>query len=394
MDGTSKLKYCPCCMELGSMEGLENCPRCGRSLGGVENGKEELQIYSVIGGRYMAGKSKDAEGDSVLYIGLDLTEKKRVWIREFFCRSLAYRNPGSPSIHTYAGQKEAYLKEYDGCVREYQKAGNGKKVAFANGTVYQVTPLSDEEILALCQASDAAGGQGGNHGKKEEGKTLPENRERKKVCGSIVSSKKMKAAVAAMLAVCLAAGLLQKYGPVKNAGTIGKEAGSASASVQLKSSRSPDPASNGSADGASVSASADVLIPEASQMPDAEPRADANLEAEESAVPEATKDPGDSKMAKGPGAAGTTNKPADSKAANKKAAKKKTNKSAAAGPAKKPAPPKPTREPENSKDDKKPAPARKSPKKKNAQKPKKQTRQKKKTVIDDSALDKKVYEID
>lgn len=111
MDGTSKLKYCPCCMELGSMEGLENCPRCGRSLGGVENGKEELQIYSVIDGCYMVGKSKDAEGDSILYIGLDLAEKKRVWIREFFCRSLAYRNPGSPSIHTYAGQKEAYLKE-------------------------------------------------------------------------------------------------------------------------------------------------------------------------------------------------------------------------------------------------------------------------------------------
>ncbi len=385
MDGTSKLKYCPCCMELGSMEGMENCSRCGRSLGGVENGKEELQIYSVICGRYMVGKSKDAEGDSILYIGLDLTEKKRVWIREFFCRSLAYRNPRSPSIHTYAGQKEAYLKEYDGCVREYQKAGNGKKVAFANGTVYQIVPLSDEEVLALCQAPDAAGGQGGDSGIKEEGKTLPENRERKKVFGSMVSSKKMKAAVVAILAVCLAASLLQKYGSEKNAGTTGKEAGSASASVQSKSSRSPDSASNGSADGAAVSASADVLIPAASQMPDAEPRADADLKAEVSAEPEVTKDPGDSKMAKGSDVAGTT---------NKEVAKKKTNKSAAAGSAKKPASPKPTKETKKSEGEKKAVPARKSTKKKNTQKPKKQIRQKKKNVIDDSALKKKVYEID
>ena len=60
MDGTSKLKYCPWCMELDNMDGLESCPRCGRGLKGLENGKEELQIYSVIDGRYMAGKSREA----------------------------------------------------------------------------------------------------------------------------------------------------------------------------------------------------------------------------------------------------------------------------------------------------------------------------------------------
>ncbi len=378
MDGTSKLKYCPCCMELGSMEGLENCPRCGRSLDGAENGKEELPIYSVIGGQYMTGKSMEAKDDSILYIGLDLAEKKRVWIREFFCRSLAYRNPGSSSIHTYAGQKEAYLKKYDACVREYQKAGNGKKTVFANGTAYQIEYLSEEEILALCQVPDAAEGQGEDSGRKEEEKVLPEKREKNKAFASIASSKKMKAVAIAILVVCLAVTLLQKHGPGKEAGNAGNKVRSASASLQPKRSKSPDPSSNASTDDGSASglAKANAPDPAASQMPDGKPGADANLEARESPVPEMAKDPG------------------DSKAANKKATKKKTNKSAAAGPAKKPAPPKPTKEPENSKGDKKPAPARKSTKKKTTQKQKKQTTKKQKNVINDSALEKKVYEID
>lgn len=368
MDGTSKLKYCPCCMELGSMEGMENCPRCGRGLDGVENGKEELPIYSVIGGQYMAGKSMEAEGDSILYIGLDLAEKKRVWIREFFCRSLAYRNPGSPSIHTYAGQKEAYLKKYDACVREYQKAGNGKKTAFANGTAYQIECLSEEEILALCQPPDAAEGQGADSGRKEEKKALPEKREKKKAFASIASSKKMKVAAIAILAACLAVTLLQKHGPGKEAGNAGKEARSASASLQLKRSKSPDPSSSASADDGSASGEPGGTVP-------AKKPADSKAESKEEKAQKAKKS-ASSKEEKKSATPKTTKKPASSKAAREPVSSKNFKRPAS------------TKKPARS--DKKSAPARKSTKK-DAPKAKKQ---KPKSVIDDSALDKKVYEID
>lgn len=351
MDSTTKLRYCPYCMELANMEGAENCPLCHHSLEDVENGKEELPVYAVIDGRYMAGKSRESTEEFILYVGLDLTEKRRVWIREFFCRSLAYRKQGSSNIQTYAGQKEAYLKEYDACVREFQKAGNDKKVVFANGTVYQIAFLSEEEVSALCQNSASSDGQLSDSGKNEERKTLPESQEKKKTFQNLASSKKAKAAVMAVLVVCLLVSLLQKY---KIIGGEERETSSASVSQQSEKTSSPIPSSAVPADHA-----------EASHMPDNKPVASANSEVKESAVPKMTKEPADSKITKEPDAS---------------------------EPTKKPAAPKPTKKP--AKSVKTPVPSRKSTKKKNTQKPKKQKPKKQKSVIDDSALDKKVYEID
>lgn len=245
MDDSLNLKYCPYCMELDNISESGICPHCHRETGDAENAKEDLPIYTVLDSRYMVGNAEEHTEDTNTYIGLDLTEKKKVWVKEFFYRSLVYRSQNSTSIQTYAGQKESYLKKYDTCVREYQKSGGNKKIVFSNGTVYQIIPLSEEEISALCQNSlvsetllDAK-----EKAQKEEksvnsllGKEAGDS-----LFSKLRSSKKIKMTVLALLAVCVAGSLLQKYDIGNIIGNERKE--SESGSTVLRDAETSAPAS-------------------------------------------------------------------------------------------------------------------------------------------------------
>lgn len=242
METSSELKYCPCCMELDNIEESGFCPHCSHELGSVKNEKEDLPIYTVIDNRYMVGKVKDHADDSNIYIGLDLANKKKVWIKEFFYRSLVYRNRESTNIQIYAGQKETYLKKYDACVREYQKLKDDREIVFSNGTIYKIIPLSEEEIPnALYQNPNPVKTEAistDQNAKKEEKLVQQQEQKGKKISTNLISSKKVKIAVIMLLTICLIGSVLQKYDFWKIFGQ-GKKTESASVSIEKKNTPAP-----------------------------------------------------------------------------------------------------------------------------------------------------------
>lgn len=348
MDTSSELKYCPFCMKLDNIGESKTCPHCHYELETAKNGKEDLPIYTVIDNRYMVGKVKEHTDDSNRYIGLDLTNKKKVWIREFFYRSLVYRNQESTNIQTYVGQKEAYLKKYDACVREYQKIREDKKIVFSNGTVYQIIPLSEEEINALCQHQVSISTTDSKHNLKKDEKPMPiqrENRQRKKISTNLVSSKKVKIAIMALLAVCLLGSVLQIYDMGKIIGG-GKKTENASVSMERKK-ETPAPAKKAAAETAAPKMPGSSPAMQVSFSPTPTPSAEAN-HVKTTDVPK-----------------GTPNN------APKSRKKTKTIKRSTPLPTKQPAATrKPTKRPSVTK-----------------------KRKKRKNTIDDSTVDSKVYEI-
>ncbi len=86
---------CMSCMkEIGN---LKQCPHCGFHVDSPQIAPY-LPIRTVLGNRYIVGKLLDYNGDGATYMGLDLTTRTAVNIREFFPEGLVTRDPKTFSI--------------------------------------------------------------------------------------------------------------------------------------------------------------------------------------------------------------------------------------------------------------------------------------------------------
>lgn len=83
-------RLCPGCMNDNGGEAV--CPVCGYDAS-ESNAENQLPIKFWINNRYLVGRSTDANGEGISYIGWDNGSDSIVTIREYFPEGAAIRNP-------------------------------------------------------------------------------------------------------------------------------------------------------------------------------------------------------------------------------------------------------------------------------------------------------------
>ena len=165
---------CLSCMKIKRSVG--RCEHCG--FDGKENDVDELALNTLLNKRYLVGRKVEQTHFEVYYQGWDLKQNKAVLIREFFCKSIVYRNhkagPGIMGFIRVPNEKEPFQRIFDRNKKEYVEDISLRDFNFTgtipyrhtfyeNGTAYIImentgTPLQEylrhrrlglEETLAL-----------------------------------------------------------------------------------------------------------------------------------------------------------------------------------------------------------------------------------------------------
>lgn len=104
---------------LGCMTEREDDAPC-RLCGYAESGTVDADYLipgSMLGERYLVGKQKSVNGESVIYIGYDSQEDAKVFIREFMPGKIVTRNHATMHLKPIAGKETIYknlLAEFEG----------------------------------------------------------------------------------------------------------------------------------------------------------------------------------------------------------------------------------------------------------------------------------------
>ena len=86
-----------CMKEIGD---LKQCPHCGFHADSPQIAPY-LPIRTVLGNRYLVGKLLEYNGDGATYMGLDLSTRTSVNIREFFPEGLAVRDQKTLAVSAH-----------------------------------------------------------------------------------------------------------------------------------------------------------------------------------------------------------------------------------------------------------------------------------------------------
>ena len=90
--------------EIGSEK---QCPYCGFHVDSQQN-SDYLPVRTVLGNRYLVGKLLEFNGDGATYMGLDLSTRETVNIREYFPLGIAQRGPKSLMVSPLEGKERIY----------------------------------------------------------------------------------------------------------------------------------------------------------------------------------------------------------------------------------------------------------------------------------------------
>ncbi len=93
-----------CMKEIGSEK---QCPYCGFHVDSQQN-SDYLPVRTVLGNRYLVGKLLEFNGDGATYMGLDLSTRETVNIREYFPLGIAQRGPKSLMVSPLEGKERIY----------------------------------------------------------------------------------------------------------------------------------------------------------------------------------------------------------------------------------------------------------------------------------------------
>ncbi|MBR6532013.1 MAG: PASTA domain-containing protein [Clostridia bacterium] len=137
-----------CMKEIGD---LKQCPHCGFHADSPQIAPY-LPIRTVLGNRYLVGKLLEYNGDGATYMGLDLSTRTSVNIREFFPEGLAVRD--SKTLAVSAPDEHATL--FNECLHSFVEMWRKlmrlsglsalikvQDVLEGNGTCYAVTENVD-----------------------------------------------------------------------------------------------------------------------------------------------------------------------------------------------------------------------------------------------------------
>lgn len=103
---------CMSCMrDIGTSK---QCPHCGFHVDSMQI-EPYLPIRTVLGNRYLVGKLLEYNGDGATYMGLDLSTREAVNIREYFPQGIASRNPQDLSVSPLP----EYVDIYNECLQSF-----------------------------------------------------------------------------------------------------------------------------------------------------------------------------------------------------------------------------------------------------------------------------------
>ena len=133
------MKLCMGCMNKMD-DSRWNCPNCGFDEKSYRPDPVCIPIGTVIGGKYIVGKCLKKTNDTILYIGWDAEQEKKLEIEEFFPMSYSYRDPGETEIGAYAGDAEELFEKR---LNEFLNAGS--LTLKDNNTGYRLKERVDEK---------------------------------------------------------------------------------------------------------------------------------------------------------------------------------------------------------------------------------------------------------
>lgn len=136
---------CMSCMrDIGTQK---ECPHCGFHTDSQQIAPY-LPIRTVLGNRYLVGKLLEYNGDGATYMGLDLSTRAPVNIREFFPIGVAARDPKLLTVNPEEGKEDIYRDFLQSFIEMWRKimrlSGLSalvkvQDVLEGNGTCYVVT---------------------------------------------------------------------------------------------------------------------------------------------------------------------------------------------------------------------------------------------------------------
>lgn len=165
---------------MGCMRELEDpsqpCPHCRFSLAKYINPPNSLPAMEILNGKYLVGKVIGIGGFGITYIGWNLYLCKRVCIKEYFPKGVAYRlNNQTESTHSYSvdvyteqtdqsvtvymGGLRTYIKEAENLAKFYNMPGivSVRDFFYGNRTAYIV--MEYLEGITLKEYTKACGGR-------------------------------------------------------------------------------------------------------------------------------------------------------------------------------------------------------------------------------------------
>lgn len=150
-------QYCMGCMQTIKPEETV-CPHCGFDHAAAQSQREETDLpyrSLLANGRYLVGRKLGRGGFGTTYIGLDLTLRCRVAIKEYMPSSGAYRTGDSYSV-TWQIPKDEWQKNRESFVREARRMAtihdipgvvNVQDVFYQNDTAYIIMDYVDGQTL-------------------------------------------------------------------------------------------------------------------------------------------------------------------------------------------------------------------------------------------------------
>lgn len=161
-----------------SKMGVPLCLRCmspiGKGASCSQCGWEDDAVYDlqyarpgmVLSGRYLLGVSLRKNGEGALYAGYDLSLQQKVWIREYFPRTIAQRALETGKISPLAGcgaQYKALMSDFVDICNEIRRLGVTEPVVplenviSENNTVYAI--FRGLELISFEEYLEQQGGK-------------------------------------------------------------------------------------------------------------------------------------------------------------------------------------------------------------------------------------------
>ncbi len=140
---------CMSCMKDIGTE--KQCPYCGFHADSKQI-EPYLPIRTVLGNRYLVGKLLEYNGDGATYMGLDLSTREPVNIREFFPEGIALRDHKTLNVYVAQGNEKIFgecLLSFTEMWRKLMRLSGlsalikVKDILEGNGTCYAVTENID-----------------------------------------------------------------------------------------------------------------------------------------------------------------------------------------------------------------------------------------------------------
>jgi len=156
------------CMEDNG--GNDVCPHCGKDAGAPLL-KNHLAPGEILGGRFLVGRAVGQDASGVVYIVFDLRKERKMRIREYMPRGVAYREENSNHLRALPGMEGEFEEGLSDTRARAESADEPEKAMPCfeeNGTLYVVLRRRREAGAPEAAAAGAAADRAEKPEKKSE----------------------------------------------------------------------------------------------------------------------------------------------------------------------------------------------------------------------------------